>query len=170
MLVTGLNDCISRVSSIFYDLDLDLHMISFCMTVPKVLDGRFGVENVLLRLVEKVPSTKTFKLFFNNWFLILSLLHELKMHRILANVKLGAKRIGNCSSSLEKDLWKEEKEVQGITQLIKVLLPIQWNCILTNVHWLRILLQMNFKYTKVFYISKPYIYKILSVPCRCISH
>lgn len=37
------------------------------------------------------------------------------MHRILANVKLGAKRIGNCSLSLEKDLRKEEKEVHGIT-------------------------------------------------------
>ena len=94
------------------------------MTEPEVLDGRFEFENVLLRLVEEVPSTKKFKLLFNNWFLILKLLHELKMHRILANVKLGAKRIGNCSSSLEKDLRKEEKEVHGITQLIKVLLPI----------------------------------------------
>ena len=60
-----------------------------------------GAQDVVLRLVEGVPKNKNFRIFFDNWFSMLSLLWHSRYWKFRSN------GIGGCPLMSKKDLKKE---------------------------------------------------------------
>ena len=63
-----------------------------------------AAESIVLQLAKQIPKHKQYRLFFDNWFSTLNLMIKLQTMSILKTVTLRANRLGNCPSSIEKDL------------------------------------------------------------------
>ena len=62
--------------------------------------------NVVLRLVQDLKPNCNFKVFFDNWFTSVDLLHNLSKKKIWCAATIRANRLGGCTLADEKDLKK----------------------------------------------------------------
>ena len=63
--------------------------------------------NVVLRLVQDLKPNCNFKIFFDNWFKSVDLVHELSKKKIWCAATICANRLAGCTLADEKDLKKK---------------------------------------------------------------